>query len=116
MRSLLAAFAARDLEAALALMVDDIVLELETTARMAGRHEPYVGHDGVRDYFADLLRIWDEIELIPEGWEVAPERIVVTGHARGRIGEQELYAAARWEYAFRDGQIARVRQGLDPDA
>lgn len=115
-RALLAAFAARDLDAALPLMTDDVVLELETTGRMAGRHEPYVGHDGVRDYFADILRIWDDIELMPERWDVVPDGIVVTGHARGRIGPQELFAAARWEYVIREGRIAHVRQGLVPEA
>ena len=113
-RGLLAAYEARDLEAALPLMAADVVLELETTARMAGRHAPYVGHDGVRDYFADMLRVWDDIELMPERWDAVDGTVVVTGHARGRIGGQELFAAARWEYVIRDGRIAHVRQKLDP--
>lgn len=115
-RELLAAFTARDLETALALMTADVVLELETTGRMAGRHEPYVGHDGVRDYFADMLRVWDDIELMPQQWVARGDVVVVTGHARGRIGEQELFAAAHWEYTIRDGRIARVRQELVPQA
>lgn len=114
-RALLAAYAARDLEGALPLMTEDVVMRLETTGRMAGRHEPYVGHDGVRDYFGDMIRVWDEVELIPDAWEVEDGRVVIRGRAWARIGPQELHARATWEYTMRDGRIAAVHQTLTPD-
>jgi ketosteroid isomerase-like protein len=115
-RALLAAYAARDLEAALPLLTEDVVMRLETTGRMAGRHEPYVGHDGVRDYFGDMTRVWDEVELIPASWDVEDDRVVVRGRAWARIGQQELHAQAKWEYTLRDGRIAAICQTLTPDA
>lgn len=114
-RALLAAYAARDLEAALPLMTEDVVLELETTGRMAGRHEPYVGHDGVREYFGDMIRVWDEVELIPASWDREDDRVIVRGRAWARIGQHELHAQAQWEYTVRDGRIAAVRQTLSVD-
>lgn len=114
-RAVFAAFAARDIDAALPLMTADVRLELETTGRFAGRHEPYVGHDGARDYFGDLIRVWDKVELIPEVWETAGERVVVHGRARAQIGTQELHARIRWEWTIRDGLIAGIRQTMALD-
>ena len=48
-----AAFAARDLEAVLALAAPDIEFTA-VTGEQAGRTEPYRGHDGMREYFRDV--------------------------------------------------------------
>ena len=51
-----AAFAARDLEAALALADADIEFSA-VTGDHAGRADPYRGHDGLRQYFRDVASV-----------------------------------------------------------
>ena len=56
-RALFAAFADRDVEAALALLHPDVELWAQPTAERVRRAEPYHGHDGFRAYLADVDRV-----------------------------------------------------------
>src|SRR4051812_33173012 len=53
-----AAFAARDVEAVLALSSPDIEFTA-VTGEHAGRTDPYRGHDGMRQYFRDVVSVWE---------------------------------------------------------
>ena len=57
-RQVYAAFARRDVEAALEHLDDDIEFVPAGTASLVGRAVPYTGHSGVREYFADAARVW----------------------------------------------------------
>ena len=67
-RAVYDAFARRDIEAMLDYLAPDCELYLEGTARVAGREGPYRGHDGMREYFADVERLWDELVLHAEDY------------------------------------------------
>ena len=58
------AFSRRDLSALLAIADPDIEF-MPATARVAGRGEPYRGHEGLRTYFADVARVWQELRSEP---------------------------------------------------
>ena len=58
------AFARRDVEAVIEV-VDPAVEFFAPTASIAGHETPYRGHTGMRQYFEDVARIWEVLEVIP---------------------------------------------------
>jgi ketosteroid isomerase-like protein len=108
-RAIYAAFAARDLERALAFVAPECEIRLEGTARAAGRTEPYRGHAGMREYFADVERIWEELTIHAEDFRVVPGSVIVMGHVTGRQGGAPVRRAAIWTWRLRDGLATRVR-------
>jgi ketosteroid isomerase-like protein len=108
-RAIYAAFAARDLDAALAFVAPDCEIHLVGTQRAAGRTEPYRGHDGMRQYFADVERVWEELVLYAEDFRVVPGSVVVMGHVRGRAGGEAIRRSAVWTWRLRDGQAVHIR-------
>ena len=107
-RRLFAAFAARDLDAALPYIAPDCELHLETRRR-AGRPGPYRGHDGLREYFADVERVWDELDLYLDDFRTIPGAVITMGHVEGRIGEERMRRAAVWTWKLRDGKAVSIR-------
>lgn len=81
----------------------------EATGRLAGRHEPYRGHDGVREYFADTRRVWDELRFAPTSFHPGPDGVVARGEASGRIGSQQIFAEITWTWSFRGDLVSGVR-------
>src|SRR3954453_10628197 len=73
-----AAFAARDVEAVLALAAPDIEF-IALTAEHDGRAQPYRGHDGMREYFRDVASVWEELRLAPREFRASGYQILVTG-------------------------------------
>ena len=108
-RAILAAFARRDIDAALALMSADCELHLEGTARLVGRSEPYRGHDGMREYFADVRRAWDELSLHAEDFRVIPGSVIVMGHVTGVRDGEPVRRNAVWTWKLRNGKAAHIR-------
>jgi ketosteroid isomerase-like protein len=108
-RAIYAAFAARDLDAALAFVAPECEIHLEGTARAAGRTGPYLGHDGMRQYFADVERVWDELSVHAEDFRVIPGSVIVMGHVSGRAGGEAIRRAAVWTWRLRDGRAVHVR-------
>ena len=78
-----AAFAARDLDAVLALAAPDIEFTA-VTGEHAGRTEPYRGHDGMRQYFRDVASVWEELRLTPREFRASGDLILVTGKVSAR--------------------------------
>ena len=109
-RAIYDAFAARDLEAALEFVAPDCEIHLEGTARRVGREGPYHGHDGMRQYFADVERYWHELAVHAEDFRVIPGSVVVMGHVTGvaRAGET-ITRTAIWTWRVRDGRAVHVR-------
>jgi ketosteroid isomerase-like protein len=108
-RAIYAAFAARDLEAGLAHVGPDCEIVVEGTARRAGRSGPYRGHDGLRDYFADVERTWDDLTLHADDFRALPGSVVVMGRVHGRRGEEEVHRKVLWTWRLRDGLAVAVR-------
>ncbi|MBJ7455667.1 MAG: SpoIIE family protein phosphatase [Thermoleophilia bacterium] len=108
-RAVYDAFARRDMEAALAHMDPAIELHLRATGELAGRDGPYRGHDGAREYFADLERVWDELELHADDIRAAAGAVVVFGRVTGRRGDEQLQRSVMWSWTVRDGLATSVR-------
>jgi ketosteroid isomerase-like protein len=108
-RAIYAAFARRDIEGALQYLSPDCELHLEGTARLVGRPAPYRGHDGMRQYFADVARVWDELELHAEDFRLIPGSVIVIGHVTGRRDGEPVRRAAVWTWKLRGGKASMVR-------
>jgi ketosteroid isomerase-like protein len=106
------AFAQRDLEGALEFMHPQIRLWVVTAALTRGGR-PYVGHGGVRRYFEDATRLWQELELRPIEFDELGEAIVVEGEVRARGAAGELREPTVWTWKFRDGLVIDCRVDSD---
>jgi ketosteroid isomerase-like protein len=104
-----AAFAARDVDQLLEIAAPDCELYLEGTARNVARTEPYRGHAGVREYFADVARVWDELTLHADDVRAVPGSVVVMGHVEA-FREGILHRrAVLWTWKLRDGLATSIR-------
>lgn len=108
-RALYDAFADRDVERALPLMADDVELHADGTAEVVGREGPYRGHDGVRTYFADVMRVWDRLELHADDFRVVPGFVVVMGHVSYRRAGSIARRAVVWTWRLRDDRACYIR-------
>ncbi len=115
-RAIYDAFARRDVEAALAHIADDVVFAPQGTASRAGRQAPYLGHDGVRQYFADVERLWEDLRIHAEDVRSVAGSVVVFGHVEGRAGGAPLRTRAIWNWKIKDGKAVSMRvSGLGGD-
>ncbi len=86
------------------------------TAEAVGRHAPYSGPAGLRDYLADVAQIWEELQITPGEMEWRGDCLLVRGrvYARSRdLGIRDLPVAWIWE--VRDGRFVRGEVFPDPD-
>ena len=108
-RAIYAAFAARDVEGALAFLAPDCELHLRGTAARIGRDEPYVGHAGMREYFADVERTWEDLVLFAEDFRAIPGAVVVMGHVEGRIAGEPVKRRSVWTWKVSGGKATEVK-------
>ena len=103
-----AAFAARDLDAVLALAAPDVELTA-VTGEQAGRTGPYRGHDGIRQYFRDVASVWEELHLTPRDFRASGDMILVTGKVSARSRSRTVSGSTGWIWRVRDGKVTYVR-------
>jgi ketosteroid isomerase-like protein len=108
-RAVFAAFAARDIAAALPYVSPDCEFELKGTAERIGRTEPYRGHAGLREYFADVERTWDELTLHADDFRAIPGSVIVMGHVDGRFDGRPVQRTAVWTWKVQAGLATHVR-------
>jgi ketosteroid isomerase-like protein len=108
-RAIYAAFARRDVEAAIEHVAHDCEFDLPATAARSGRSAPYRGPEGVREYFADAARVWTELTLHADDIRAASGGVVVFGHVEGRLGDELVRRRVLWLWHLRDGKAVRVR-------
>ena len=108
-RAVYDAFARRDIEGVLEHIAPECELHLEGTASATGRTEPYRGHAGLREYFGDVERVWEELTLHAEDIRVVPGSVVVMGHVSGVRGGQRMRRAAVWTWRLRSGKATYIR-------
>lgn len=92
------AFSRRDPDAVTALC-DEGVEFSSVTAGLAGRSEPYRGHDGLRQYFEDVALVWDELLVTAKEVWTSGNEILVVGHVYARSrrsGIRDIPAAWVW--------------------
>ena len=108
-RAIYAAFAARDVEAVLRHLAADCELDLRGTAALIGRRESYRGHAGMREYFADVERAWEELELHAEDFRAIPGSVIVMGRVQGRREGERVERRAVWTWKVSAGRATHVR-------
>ena len=71
----------------------------------------YAGHAGVRDYFAEVAHIWEELRPYAENIEVIGNDVVVLGGCavRGKGSKVEDDSAMAWVITVRNGKITSHR-------
>ena len=109
MRAIYAAFAARDLDAALEYLADDCELHLRGTQALIGRTEPYRGHAGMREYFADVQHTWEDLVLFAEDFRAIPGAVIVMGHIEGKIAGEPVKRRSVWTWKVKDGKATEVK-------
>lgn len=116
-RAIYDAFARRDVEGALEHIAADVEFSPAGTISLVGRAEPYRGHDGVREYFADAAQVWDDLTLHAEDFRAAAGGVVVFGRVEGLVDGKPFRAQAIWIWQVRDGKAVTMRVnplGVDP--
>jgi ketosteroid isomerase-like protein len=108
-RAIYDGFVRRDLDAILPLIADGCEFLPIGTAQALGRTEPYVGHAGVREYFADAARVWEEFSLHAHDIRAAGSGVVVFGHVRGRTGGQSVRRRVVWVWQVAGGKAVSMR-------
>ncbi len=108
-RGLYDAFERRDLDAMLAAFSDDAELHFEGTARLAGRSQPYRGHQGLREYLVDVDRLWEELVLHATDYRAVPGSVIVMGHITGRRQGLDVRRASVWTWKVKDGRATSVK-------
>ncbi len=108
-RAIYDAFARRDVDAALEHVDPDVELMPSGTAARLDRREPYRGHDGVREYFADAARVWEELTLHADDIRGAAGGVVVFGHVAGIAGGEPVSRRVIWTWQVRDGKAVSLR-------
>jgi ketosteroid isomerase-like protein len=103
-----AAFAARDIERVEALLHPDVVF-IAVTGGIVGRTEPYRGHEGMREYFSDVARVWDELVLTPREFEEVRDAILVTGRVSARSPSRMISGSTGWVWRVRHGLVVYAR-------
>ena len=103
-----AAFAVRDIERVVAVLDPDVVF-IAVTGGILGRTEPYRGHEGMREYFRDVARIWDELVLTPREFEEVGDAILVTGRVSARSPSRMISGSTGWVWRVRNGLVVYVR-------
>jgi ketosteroid isomerase-like protein len=109
------AFDRRDLDAVLEVCDPDVRLDV-VTGGIAGRAEPYRGHDGLREYLSDASRVWTELRMTPsEFHEAAGGVVVVVGRVYARGSGRVVDSPTGWLWRLRDGRIVSGRVYPNPD-
>jgi ketosteroid isomerase-like protein len=111
---LYSAFNQRD-EAAIVELCSTQMEFFTVTAEEVGRATPYVGPDGLHEYFADVARIWEELLITAGRVERRDDRLLVLGrvYVRNRdLGIRDMPVA--WIWDVQDGYFVRGEVFADP--
>lgn len=108
------AFNRRDADAIVALCSPEMEF-LAVTGETVGRHDPYRGSSGLREYLTDVARVWEELLITPSTVEVRGEWVLVCGRVYVRSREHGIRdMPAAWIWHLRDGRFVRGEVFADP--
>ena len=107
-RAVFDAFARRDIEGFRGLISEDMEFHA-VTAEVAGREGPYRGHAGMQLYFADVDKIWEEINLTPTDFEQVGDVVLVTGRVWARGSGRVVDSSTGWLFRVSEGQLVWAR-------
>ena len=108
-RSIYAAFARRDVDGALVHTAPAVELWPHGTASIVGHRGPYRGHDGVREYFADAARAWDDLSIAAEDFRATGGGVIVFGSISGVSEGRPVRRRVVWVWRVADGLATSMR-------
>jgi ketosteroid isomerase-like protein len=109
-REVFSAFARRDPSVVVDLADPECDLWPQGTAERAGRTAPYRGHDGVREYFEDVAKVWADLRVEPGKLRVARDGVVAFGTAYGTTHDgTEHVLPVIWVFKLREGKVLTLR-------
>jgi diguanylate cyclase (GGDEF)-like protein/PAS domain S-box-containing protein len=108
-RRIYEAFARRDIEDALLHTAPDVELMPHGTASLIGRTEPYRGHDGVREYFADAERVWKDLQISATDFRATAGGVVVFGSIEGESESERVRRQVVWVWQVRSNLAVSMR-------
>jgi ketosteroid isomerase-like protein len=113
-KTLFAAFADRDFEAAAKVL--DPSVEIRPAIVGGPEGVVYHGPDGMRQFWADVDAAWAEFRITTEEFQELDGEILVLGRAfaRGRGSGITLDAPAAWMAGLRDRRIVDFRSFSSP--
>jgi ketosteroid isomerase-like protein len=108
-RQLFEAFTNRDFEAMESLIGPQMEF-WAPTAEFARGGRPYIGREGIREYFEDVGRVWRTLEVVPHEFRDLGDRVLVLGrvYARGE-GGYISDSPAGWLFRLSGDQIVYGR-------
>ena len=114
-QTLFEAFNRRDVEAVLVLCHPELEF-MPVTAQFANQNRPYVGHTGMRRYFDDVERTWDELQITASEFHAEKDSdVLVVGRVVARSKERGLRdMPAGWVWRLRDGLFSYGHVYQDP--
>lgn len=68
---------------------------------------PYRGHEGMRQYFADIAAAWHEVRVAPTHFRAAGDAVIAMGRLYAQGPGGVLDAPVSWVFKLRDGLIVR---------
>jgi len=85
------------------------------TAEATGRSGPYVGHEGLRDYLADVGRVWEELQVSAGEVREHGDLLLVIGRVYARSREQGMRdLPAAWIWRLHEGRFVYGRVYAEP--
>jgi ketosteroid isomerase-like protein len=99
-----------------ALEVCDPQIEFLSVLALGG--QAYRGHDGIRQYFADIASAWSEWRVEVHRVSSAPDGrvvIVMTMHCRGKESGTTLAERTGHVWTLRNGRLWRNQPYRDPE-
>ena len=105
-----AAFARGDIPAVLALFTDDARWYAPDELPTGGT---FVGPAAIAEFFSGLGAHYEELQVRPEQFLGAGDRIVVVGHHTGRIAGTAFEAGFAHIWTLQDGRAVDFREYLD---
>ncbi|HEX6461090.1 MAG TPA: nuclear transport factor 2 family protein [Thermoleophilaceae bacterium] len=97
------AFAERDAEAMIELADPDILFEPAPT--FARPHRSYVGHSGLRQYFADVSDTWDRLEVSIQEYRHAGNYVLAFGRIYAAGGGSVADDPASFVWRLENGKV-----------
>jgi ketosteroid isomerase-like protein len=102
-------FSARDADGLIELM--DPAGEVFPYAIDERRHDGYRGHDGLRQYIADVGQMFEEFSVrIDEIRDIGDGVVLAEGRIQGRARDgSDIDMAAAWLWTVSDGLVTRMQ-------
>jgi ketosteroid isomerase-like protein len=108
-RQIFEAFNRRDIDAGLELVTEDVEFAAPT-AEIANQGAPYIGHAGMRKYYDDVARVWQELEVTPSEIRELGDAVLALGRVYGRgEGGYIQDSPAQWVMRFRGDKVRSIR-------